>query len=350
MDKNKEFNVEKVTKLCMAVNASLLLFVMCFSALYIYYGVTLMIVYSAVAIIAYALYFIVLKRKHVCVYMWCVYATIIIYMALATISLGYDCGFHLYCMSIIPIIFYSKYMSLKLHTPDPHPLLVSILIIAVNVISIGISIINGPMYIINRNAEVVLLVANTMSVAAFLIYYTKMIVDLVIESENKLSAIANKDLLTNLYSRRYILKHLEDKEKAAPDEWLAMLDVDDFKKINDTYGHNCGDYVLSYIADIMKRVCNGCIISRWGGEEFLIYGEDNRISQSVLEQLRKEINISECVYNNQRINISVTIGVEVRNETLSSAESSITDWIKRTDDRLYYGKNNGKNQVVGLTD
>lgn len=167
-----------------------------------------------------------------------------------------------------------------------------------------------------------------------------MIVDLVIESEKKLNSIANIDLLTDLYSRRYMINYLEEYD--ADDEgWLAMADVDDFKKINDTYGHNCGDYVLNFIAQKMKNICSNCVISRWGGEEFLIYNGTHDSTHEVLEKLRREIENSECIYKQQKINISLTIGVAQRN-----ADGDIEEWIKRADDRLYYGKNNGKNMVV----
>ena len=185
-----------------------------------------------------------------------------------------------------------------------------------------------------------MLACNAISVSAFLIYYTKVIVDLVIESEKKLNSIANIDLLTDLYSRRYMINYLEEYD--ADDEgWLAMADVDDFKKINDTYGHNCGDYVLNFIAQKMKNICSNCVISRWGGEEFLIHNGTHDSTHEVLEKLRREIENSECIYKQQKINISLTIGVAQRN-----AVGDIEEWIKRADDRLYYGKNTGKNMVV----
>lgn len=103
----KEFNLEQVVKLCVVVNISLFLFVAFMLTLFVYFNITPMIYYSVIALIGYVLYFMLLKRQKVCAYMWCVYATIIIYMAIATICLGYKCGFHLYSMSLIPIIFYS---------------------------------------------------------------------------------------------------------------------------------------------------------------------------------------------------------------------------------------------------
>ncbi len=336
----KEFNLEQVVKLCVVVNISLFLFVAFMLTFFVYFNITPMIYYSVIALIGYALYFILLKRQKVCAYMWCVYATIVIYMAIATICLGYKCGFHLYSMSLIPIIFYSQYISTKIDAKDPNPLVVSIIIVAVSIISSAIAIINGPMYEINRTITSVMLACNAISVSAFLIYYTKMIVDLVIESERMLNSIANIDLLTNLYSRRYMINYLEENN-ADGEGWLAMADVDDFKKINDTYGHNCGDYVLSFIAKKMKNVCPDCVISRWGGEEFLIHNGNVEVTHEILEKLRREIENSECIYKQQKINISLTIGVAQRN-----AEGDIEEWIKRADDKLYYGKNNGKNMVV----
>ena len=336
----KEFNLEQVVKLCVVVNISLFLFVAFMLTLFVYFNITPMIYYSVIAMIGYVLYFMLLKRQKVCAYMWCVYATIIIYMAIATICLGYKCGFNLYSMSLIPIIFYSQYISTKIDTKDPNPLAVSIAIVAVSIISSAIAIINGPLYEINKTIISVMLACNAISVSAFLIYYTKMIIDLVIESEKKLNSIANIDLLTDLYSRRYMINYLEEYD--ADDEgWLAMADVDDFKKINDTYGHNCGDYVLNFIAQKMKNICSNCVISRWGGEEFLIHNGTHDSTHEVLEKLRREIENSECIYKQQKINISLTIGVAQRN-----ADGDIEEWIKRADDRLYYGKNNGKNMVV----
>lgn len=339
---NNDFNIEKVTRLSLIVNTSLLLFVAFMMLFFVHYGVVPMIVYSSFALAGYALYYIILAKRKVCIYMWCVYATIVLYMAVATISLGYEYGFNLYSMSIIPIIIYSRYMAKKLKTQDTHPVVVSVLIVAVSLISSAIAIINGPLYIINKTMAAVILACNSLSVAAFLIYYTNMIVNLVIASEDKLGVRANYDQLTELHSRRYMIDYLKNNEiSMKPQYWIAMLDVDDFKKINDTYGHNCGDYVLHNIAMIMKRVCNGCQVSRWGGEEFLIHSSHKENSTQILEELRKAVEQNEFIYKQQKIRVTVTIGGACYKEC-----ADIEELIKRADDNLYLGKNNGKNQVI----
>ena len=107
------------------------------------------------------------------------------------------------------ILFVYFNITTKTDTKDPNPLAVSIAIVAVSIISSAIAIINGPLYEINKTIISVMLACNAISVSAFLIYYTKVIVDLVIESEKKLNSIANIDLLTDLYSRRYMMRTMK---------------------------------------------------------------------------------------------------------------------------------------------
>ena len=312
---------------------------------FIHYNIKLMVYYSIIAAIAYILYFILLAKEMVAQYLWCVYATIVLYMAFSTVSVGYNYGFHLYCMSMIPIIFYTKYMSVKLNTPDPHPVLISVIIVIAYLVSTGIALINGPLYTIGKKISLTVFVANSVSVFCFLIYYTKMILNLVMDSEEKLTNMAHKDQLTGLYNRHYMIEYLENSRENMNKEdkrWLAMLDVDDFKKINDTYGHNSGDYILRSIADIMKEQCKECVIARWGGEEFLVEkGKSCEGSTIILEKLLKTVEKTEFKYDGNNIEVTVTIGI-AKLENNENADQ----WIKHADDNLYYGKNNGKNQIV----
>ena len=74
------------------------------------------------------------------------------------------------------------------------------------------------------------------------------------------------------------------------DNYLAIMDIDDFKKVNDTYGHNCGDYVLKEIAQLIKKYSKGGFVCRWGGEEFIILGSveiDMKNQCRILNDIRK---------------------------------------------------------------
>ena len=127
-----------------------------------------------------------------------------------------------------------------------------------------------------------------------------------------------------------------------------MLDIDFFKKINDTYGHDAGDEVLVALAKILRDKHDeneGFHVSRWGGEEFLVFYERHQKSrEDVIEEfdaLRQKIQDTVIQYNNSTINITVTIGLAFyeKGETINSL-------IKVADKNLYEGKNAGRNRVV----
>ena len=122
-----------------------------------------------------------------------------------------------------------------------------------------------------------------------------------------------------------------------------MADIDNFKKINDTYGHNGGDEVLKAVSERMKAVCTGCDTSRWGGEEFLILctGPLSDV-KAMLETLRSTIESEPIHYEDMNIPVTLTIGFAGRKK-----QQSVDEWINTADNNLYYGKTNGKNVVIG---
>ena len=105
--------------------------------------------------------------------------------------------------------------------------------------------------------------------------------NLIGDYENQLKQTALIDRLTGLYNRHYMVGRLESAVKENGPHSVAMIDIDDFKKINDRYGHNAGDYVLVNVARILKNICRDCKVSRWGGEEFLILASSASGSMSL---------------------------------------------------------------------
>ncbi len=158
---------------------------------------------------------------------------------------------------------------------------------------------------------------------------------------------ANRDFLTGLYNRRYFFDSMSEyinddgmSEKFA----VAMIDIDNFKKINDKYGHDTGDKVIIHLANVLMSNTNyRDIVSRFGGEEFCVVLKNiNRFSAvEIFDRLRREVE-SSVVYSDKKepIQFSVSIGVSLY------LEEGLEETINQADMMLYKAKQAGKNQVV----
>jgi diguanylate cyclase (GGDEF)-like protein len=161
----------------------------------------------------------------------------------------------------------------------------------------------------------------------------------------ELKVLATTDSLTRLYNRRYFMdKLLEYVEKDEEPLALILFDIDNFKKINDTYGHNAGDTVLITVSNIFKLLLRQeDVISRWGGEEFMIClpGQTIEKAYTVAERLRNEVANYTFVSDDITFYCSITGGVLQYDKEIS-AEKNIT----KTDKALYLGKTTGKNHCI----
>ena len=114
--------------------------------------------------------------------------------------------------------------------------------------------------------------------------------------------------------------------------------------INDSHGHDGGDEVLRHVSNILKKEMPGCEICRWGGEEFVILMRDYdfTVAKQKMEYIRKTVESSPTVFYNKRIPITVTIGLEEYKDIYKYPE----EIIKVADERMYYGKQHGKNILI----
>ena len=159
-----------------------------------------------------------------------------------------------------------------------------------------------------------------------------------------LKDLSQTDALSGLYNRRYMNKKLEEeimkyKRYKIPFSVL-LLDIDYFKKINDTYGHDKGDLVIKTISSLMqKHIRNTDICARWGGEEFLILASNSDLegATKLANNLKKLVESSEFEINH---NITVSIGVSSMNTHLEQETL-----LKLVDNALYKAKEKGRNRV-----
>ena len=125
---------------------------------------------------------------------------------------------------------------------------------------------------------------------------------------------------------------------------VVIADIDHFKKINDNFGHDCGDQVLKKVAqNLQNAVGERGFVSRWGGEEFLILLPETEIEDAhILADTIRKISEEEIIeYNGIQVSITLTFGV-----TVNKDYEMIDDTIKKADDALFIGKNQGRNCVV----
>lgn len=334
--------MDQMKKLTYGVNTGLIFMVVFMIWAYSYYGVTIMVYQSIPTAMAYvAMYWLVHTGK-LDVYVLLTYILITAYMITATICLGSSAGYLLYCMSLIPLSYYMEYLGDQLQTRKMNAKITSAILVALFLGLSWYTTAKGPLYEVEPVFLFRCLIGNAIGVFCFLIGYTSLITRMVRDSEHRLSDIAHKDQLTGLFNRHYLMRYMDGLyQQMPPEQWVAMIDIDDFKGINDTYGHRGGDYVLTELARMMGEVCQGCVIGRWGGEEFLIATDGSARSDAMLETLRQAVADNAFIYEGTLIPVTITIGKANYSEGLS-----IDRWIQEADRKLYKGKESGKNQVV----
>ena len=155
------------------------------------------------------------------------------------------------------------------------------------------------------------------------------------------------DALTGLYNRRHFNAELEREfmrsKRYGGDLCIAIIDIDFFKKINDTYGHLCGDYVLKEVAYlILENFRKTDMVFRYGGEEFVVLMTETSLENSLipLERLRKTIENNNFIFKDEKIKVTISIGAET-NHTESTEE-----FLNNADKALYQAKQSGRNQTV----
>ena len=159
---------------------------------------------------------------------------------------------------------------------------------------------------------------------------------------------ANRDFLTGLYNRRYFFKNVQTyfNEAVANNEDFAilMVDIDHFKNVNDTYGHDTGDKAIINLSEILTSNTNqGDVVARFGGEEFCIILKNVTANEAktIAEKLREKTERSS-IFSDKGDEVRFTISIGLT----TNHEGTLEDSVNEADDLLYQAKNNGRNQVV----
>jgi len=163
---------------------------------------------------------------------------------------------------------------------------------------------------------------------------------------------STRDALTNVFNRAYVMKALGASIEVAKSGFslcIVLIDLDHFKKINDTHGHVAGDFVLKESCRLLLEnvVRSDDSLGRYGGEEFIVVMPDCSLSDAagVAERIRKTLESHEFIYEGKKIPVTASLGVLQWLPKFTSPE----DFIQSCDELLYKSKQNGRNRVSGPT-
>lgn len=345
-------------------NKELILYIISFAAhavfapVYKYYGFNFLFIYSLIAAAVYGSFLILFNKSLRSFFRDFTFFEVLVFSILVTVTTGTDFGLMIYSICVIPALFFFVYNS---KSSLAYHVILSIIAALIVIFEIWWqflrprSIFSGfitavTMYKTFYRFHTVI----TSMVAIFFILYLCIITENALvrntlkskKRGEELNFMANHDQLTNLYNRRKITSYcsilVSKKEKENIDYALCIFDIDNFKKVNDTYGHDAGDFVLVKISSLVKDLMpKNARIARWGGEEFLL--TFNKCDSSILptlEMIRKAVESEENIYNDTNIPITLTFGI-----ASSKSGDNLDKIIMNADNLLFYGKQHGKNQI-----
>lgn len=295
------------------------------------------------SICVYLLMFLIIKKKMYTAYVYISGVEITAFMCAGTILTGFNTGFHLCLIGLCILAFYSGYFSENINKRIK-PLYWCITFFILYVILYFIYLFNPPYYEFNDTIKSIFYLSHVFVVFGFVTAFLYVFIKYVVKLERRIMNESRTDKLTQIPNRMALMDFVNSLGDEKNQYVLSIFDIDDFKVVNDTYGHICGDYMLKEIAKIATTSGGIDFVSRFGGEEFIIITRLNDDIDKVfnnVDDIRRKIDEFKFIFNDINIHSTITIGVAKYIDGIS-----IDEWIEMADKKLYEGKNSGKNKTV----
>ena len=278
------------------------------------------------------------------------YCEICFHTVAAIYLLGSETSFLYYSFALIPVSYYVSYTTSTFKRKMLYPLLLMFVNFAL-AISCNVYLYRQePPKVLTSSQGLLISCFNIVVAVSFLTAFSVFFVIEIRDNQHemnkqnmKLNYYAQYDPLTALLNRRSMKEKMTELQKKGEDNICVVIsDIDDFKRINDTFGHECGDKALVHISAILKELLPNCNLCRWGGEEFLfIWKGTEEECRKQTEKVRKAIEQIEFRYKGEDIHFTMTFGLQKH-----SLKGNLEKTISLADEKLYRGKQSGKNCVV----
>ena len=329
------------------INTTLLLIHLAFAVVYARLGTPALFYYNLFSIAVFMAGYVAVLREWTTAYYIAAYSEVYLFTTLNLLLLGWGCGFELYCFSYAISIQLVSFMMARERVAKSMYIIVggitAVYFLAMRLVTWEVS----PVYSVPEEARRGLYLANALIALTLCVNYVGLFTRIVYLLASDLHYDSTHDALTNLYNRREMWD-LMDNDRVAEHGGaaVAMVDIDDFKQINDTLGHETGDEVLRALAERLKALEGGGLYtSRWGGEEFVIFcGRDDAAYYSIrrrLEDFVRRCAATPVMVGERRVDFTVTVGLVMADHT-----ADVQSLVNRADELLYEGKQSGKNRLV----
>jgi len=288
------------------------------------------------------------RNGHYNLALWLAYIEVVLHASLAIVLLGWSSGFYYYMFAIAPLLF------IKPTRPLSEKILLSAIPVGLMIVFYIDPLGMFPLYHLGIHITHFLHIGNLIATVALVAYLAHYYSKGVNDSERQLQKLteayeelATYDSLTRLLNRHAMMQAIKEEvsrfHRDKKPFVLALGDIDDFKNINDSFGHHAGDVLLKEFASRMQqRLRRHDVVSRWGGEEFLIL-----LANVTLDEAEGVLNdLRDCLAEPLRIKslshmVTITFGA-----CQYSDEQGIDKTIQFADKAMYQGKRTGKNRVV----
>lgn len=331
--------------LCLVVHVDYAIF---FGAIDIHKMMYLNIISSSIYVV---LLFVFKRTKRAFGVLFLAQLEIALFAMHATLFSGREAGFYMYIIGLISILFLVEYDSTWQNVTMLISGLVYIVAALITRAYAGLNF-NGVDESQNwwspiiYNVNMVICIVFIVSCICLYLWDATITKRLLEESNKQLEYLAQRDSLTRLHNRRsmeYFLEHAKNRVDEQGGQFaIALCDIDNFKQVNDGYGHNVGDKVLVAVADLFRAtMIDTDYICRWGGDEILVLFDfrDIKAAKELLEEFQRRLEVIQIEGFDSEL--TMTMGI-----CAYESPEVIEHLIGRADQLLYQGKRHGKNRII----
>lgn len=343
---NQYFNMKVARQSAKIVDVLFLLLHSWFLYYFFSLGVMLMFYLNILSVIMYAVGYWYVSKYKITTFIYVSSVEIWIHMVVSALCVGMGCGFQ-WILLFHPIeLYYVEYFSMEIRGETAHARSGSALDLVSFILLELYMAYHEPLYSIPEWVMLPSRISVIVIICVVAVFLLQTLTKNAYLTEQKLHEKAVVDGLTGLYNRFEMMDELENlfQRKQLKEAWVAMIDLDDFKKLNEKYGRSVGDNILMQVADILRNMEDEVCCARWGGDEFMVCGFHRQSDAAVfdkMEKVRRQIENIHMEIIDKDICVKATVGISFYKEG-----RSIQNWLNTADKKLCAGKYNGKNRVV----